>query len=214
MSSTSPEGRDHWLMPKEGLEVKGSDELMHGVTVEDFWLWGFSDLRMNIVRGVLAEFLVFKAVCATVPETRSVWDNFDVKSPEDIKIEVKSSGYCQSWPQREPSKIGFSGLTGLRWDPDEGWSKEREVRADVFVFAVQTCKDPAKYEPLNVEQWEFYVVTGDEIRDRDTRAVGVEFLREQASGPKRYEELRQAILAADARRPHRGSESARGSRRR
>ena len=31
-------------------------------TVADFWRWAFSDLRDNTTRGILAEFLVAKAV--------------------------------------------------------------------------------------------------------------------------------------------------------
>jgi len=49
--------------------VEGSDEFKGlDATAVDFWRWAFSDLRDNIVRGVLAEFLVAAAVGRT--ETR------------------------------------------------------------------------------------------------------------------------------------------------
>jgi hypothetical protein len=42
---------------------------------------------------------------------------------------------------------------------------EPEVRADVFVFSVQTCKDPQRYDALDLSQWEFYVVAAERVRE-------------------------------------------------
>lgn len=56
----------------------------------EFWRWGFSDLQTNIVRGILAEFLVAQAVGAREP-VRIAWDDFDVASAAGTHIEVKSS---------------------------------------------------------------------------------------------------------------------------
>jgi len=139
-----------WLEPTPVEPRKGHEPFSGvGATVAEFWRWGFSDLRTNIVRGILAEFLVAKAVGARVP-VRVAWDNFDVVSDAGTRIEVKSSGYLQSWAQKRLSTVAFTGLTGLRWDAKEGWGDDREVRADVFVFAIQICREPALYDPLDV----------------------------------------------------------------
>lgn len=55
MSGKRPE---HWNLPEPPKPLR-FDEQFDGLaaTVGEFWQWGFSDLRMNIVRGVLAEFL-------------------------------------------------------------------------------------------------------------------------------------------------------------
>ena len=105
-----------WLEPTPVEPLIGQEQFT-GVsgTVAEFWRWGFSDLRTNIVRGVLAEFLVAKAVAAREP-VRIAWDNFDVVSAAGTRIEVKSSAYLQSWAQKRLSTITFTGLTGLRWD--------------------------------------------------------------------------------------------------
>ena len=52
-----------WLEPK-AAEPLGGGEGFAGAqrSVLDFWRWGFSDLRENVVRGILAEFLVAQAV--------------------------------------------------------------------------------------------------------------------------------------------------------
>jgi hypothetical protein len=32
------------------------------------------------------------------------------------------------------------------------------------VFSVQTCKDPQRYDALDLSQWEFYVVAAERVR--------------------------------------------------
>lgn len=85
------------------------DERFSGVdaTVADFWRFALPDLRMNNARGWLAEFLVARAL--GVDAVRVEWDDFDVIWG-DVKIEVKSSAYLQSWAQTKPSAIKFGGL--------------------------------------------------------------------------------------------------------
>jgi hypothetical protein len=120
---------------------------------------------------------------------RVAWDNFDAGT----RIEVKSSAYLQSWAQKKLSTITFTGLTGLRWDAKEGWGDDREVRADVFVFAIQICREPALYDPLAVDQWRFHVVSADDVRGHGTRSVGMNFLRRYAPEPVSFDGLAEAI---------------------
>ena len=161
--------------------LKG-DERFEGVnaSAREFWSWGFSDLRANVVRRVLAEFLVAQTVGA-VQAVRTPWDAYDVLSPEEIRIEVKSSAYLQSWEQRRLSQITFGKQTGLAWDEKTGQrSGDRVVRADVFVFCLQTCRDPSAYDALNLSQWEFSVVKGQAVTDYGTRTAGLGFVREHS----------------------------------
>lgn len=68
----SEHGDERVLKPTKASRL-GGDEPFAGLdaSVRDFWAWGFSDLRANVVRGVLAEYLVARAVGATEP-VRSV----------------------------------------------------------------------------------------------------------------------------------------------
>ena len=158
----------------------------------DFWRWAFSDLRENITRGVLAEFLVARALGDNRP-VRSAWDDYDIETASGIKVEVKSAGYLQSWPQRRLSRIAFTGLTGRRWRAESGYGEKREVRADAFVFAIQTCQDPHAYNMLDLSQWEFWVAPARAIADAGVRSVGLTFLREHARGPITWALLDHAV---------------------
>lgn len=185
------------LKPPHPLPRARGDEPFKGIDaqVADFWRWAFSDLRLNIVRGVLAEFLVAKAVDAA-DTPKEGWANFDVEAADGTRIEVKASAYWQSWPQRGGSKIVFTGLTGRNWQADGTYSVEREVKADVFAFAVQACEDPERYDPLNVEQWEFYVLSASPIREAGTRSISLAALIRSEAGPHRWGGLREAIRHA------------------
>ena len=56
----------------------------------------------NAERGALAEYLVACAL-GVADNVRVNWDKYDLLSPEGIAVEVKSSGYLQSWDQNELS---------------------------------------------------------------------------------------------------------------
>jgi hypothetical protein len=169
-------------------------------TVADFWRWACSDLRDNTTRGILAEFLVAKAV-GDGRSLRVGWDNFDVRAPEGTKIEVKCSAYLQSWAQKRLSDLNFGHLTGREFDWTLGvYGVGVRVRADVFVFAVQTQREPVAYNMLDISQWEFWVAGADTIREQAGKTVGIGWVRKHATGPVPHDGLAEAIrVAAQAR---------------
>ena len=65
------------------VELDGSERFV-GVdaSVLDFWRFAMNDLRMNNVRGYLAEFLVARAVGAS--GHRIEWDAYDVLTPDGV----------------------------------------------------------------------------------------------------------------------------------
>ncbi|KAF0833086.1 hypothetical protein C8E84_0858 [Ornithinibacter aureus] len=155
---------------------------------------------MNNTRGYLAEFLVARAVGAE--GMRVEWDEYDVLTPGGIRIEVKSSAYLQNWEQRNLSRIQFSGLsrkadtTGGGEGPAEG-----TYHADVYVFAVQTATSHTGNDPLDVRQWDFYVLARQTIVALGQRSLGLAALARLTDGAVTYAELAAAIHQAAARRP-------------
>jgi hypothetical protein len=148
--------------------------------VLDFWRWAFSDLRGNTERGVLAEFLVALALGCTATR-RKPWDNHDVTTRSGLRVEVKASGYLQSWPQATHSQLRFERVIARSWDANTNQLGDApEVRADVFVFSVQTCKDPQRYDALDISQWEFYVVTAERVRGCPYKSVSIAWVRRHA----------------------------------
>lgn len=184
-----------WFSAPPPRALAGTDQFKgSNATVGDFWSYAMSDLRVNNVRGYLAEFLVARAVGAT--GSRVEWDAYDVLAPGGIKIEVKSSAYLQVWDQWRPSRIVFTGLTGRTWTPQTGESPEASYNADVYVFCVHTAQDHADYDPLDVDQWEFYVSSRAAVEGLGQKAVSLAALRTIASGPVGYSTLADTVAMA------------------
>lgn len=165
----------------------------------DFWAWAYSDLRENVTRGLLAEYLVGRALGCELG-TRSAWDNYDLVTPEEIRVEVKASAYLQSWPQRELSKIQFSGLKGRSWRADGSYGARPEYRADVYVFCVQTAQAHVEYDMLDVGQWEVYVLPRDVVVEHGAASMALATVRRFAGAPVPWTELRAVVCALHARR--------------
>ncbi|REJ09096.1 hypothetical protein [Halobacillus trueperi] len=139
-------------IPKD-LPIKGSE-----ATIVEFWSWAYSDLLSNTNRGILAEFLVGNALGLTnVP--RIEWDKADFVYNGKF-IEVKSSAYIQTWKEKQPSKIIFNISKARAWDSSTGeMSSEAQRNSDCYVFCVFADQDKSDYDILNVNRWDFYVLS-------------------------------------------------------
>ena len=72
----------------------------------DFWRWAYSDLIGNAERGVLAEYIV--ACALGIQDTERIsWGKYDLLTKDKIAVEVKTSGYIQTWEQESLSKLIF-----------------------------------------------------------------------------------------------------------
>lgn len=147
------------------VELKSGSEPIHtegqatGRTLLDFWQWSTSDLVSNATRGVLAEFLVAMALGVPLDQPREEWAAWDLTTPEGIKVEVKSAAYVQSWSQKDLSKITFNTPKTRAWDADcNQQSQEVRRQADVYVLCLLAHKDKTAINPLDLSQWEFFVL--------------------------------------------------------
>lgn len=125
-----------------------------------FWRWTSSGLVGNSMRGLLAEYIVGMAVDGVASKTREEWDAADLVNSDGIRIEVKSAAYLQSWAQTSLSKISFGIQPTIGWDASTNTSGvERKRQADVYVFCLLHHVDKASVDPMDLEQWTFFVLS-------------------------------------------------------
>ena len=185
-----------WIVPPKATDIDGSDPFV-GVdaTVADFWKFALSDLRMNNARGYLAEFLVAKAL-GLQSVRRVEWDAYDLLL-DGIRVEVKSSAYLQAWEQPRPSRIAFGGLQGTRYHPRHGYDPAgKQLNANVYVFCVQTAKRHEDYNPLDLDQWSFYIVKRSALQRLGYSSIGLDTVRTLSNGETAWSDLRGAVLEA------------------
>jgi hypothetical protein len=183
------------LNRKIGDEPFRSGDAHLKFTLLDFWRWTASDLVSNSTRGVLAEFIVARAL-ALDTGVRTEWQAFDLETASGKKIEVKSAAYVQSWGQNELSKIIFSTRHTLGWDADtNAVSTERKRQADIYVFALLSHREKETIDPMNLQQWEFYVVPTSMLDGykRSQYSITLKSLQQLYPAPVKFAKLRNAI---------------------
>ena len=178
-----------------GQELLVDGQVRLGPCLKDFWAWAFSSIMDNTLRGLFAEWLVAVAV-GSADDFRVEWGSYDLETPTGIKLEVKSSGYIQSWHQKRLSRISFNIKETLSWSPDTNeFEDEKNRPAEVYVFCVLKWKDKITIRPLDVSQWRFYVISTKAINLKlgGQKTVSLGRLEEIGLIPLEYHQLKEAI---------------------
>jgi hypothetical protein len=186
---------------RTGAEPFHDDDRELGYRLADFWAWSVSDLVSNATRGRLAEYLVARALSISTGGVRNEWAAYDLMTASGVKIEVKSAAYLQAWYQRRPSTITFSTRATRRWDPETNVQAVEATRqADVYVFALLVHLDKATLDPLNVAQWQFFVLPTAVLnaRKRSQHSITLKSLQALCS-PSEFAKLRVAVDRAGDR---------------
>ena len=177
-----------------------------GFTLLDFWQWSASDLVSNATRGRLAEYIVAKALGASTSGVRNEWDAYDLRTESGIRVEVKSAAYVQTWFQKKFSSIAFLTRPTREWDADTNrQSSDAKRQADVYVFALLGHRDKSTVDPLNIDQWQFYVLSTQALnaRTRSQHSITLKSLEALADAVL-FSELRGAVQRAAAELSNQG----------
>ncbi len=166
--------------------------LLEGETLFDFWRWAFSDLCDDDIKGFFAEWLVHKLL--GVESTRRVsWANSDVVTSSQVTIEVKATSYWQSWKvidqhgrahvepiyklPADDSRIRFGGLLARDSTSTVDMTTLPALKSQMYVFAFQHEKDIARWNAMDLAQWEFYALRAEEVAQLGGRSVSIKKLR-------------------------------------
>ena len=199
--------RTNMYKRKPVVKLTGSEQFTNTdnkkFTVLDFWQYGFSNLNSNVLRGALAEFLVENAL-KNVDDIalRNPWGDSDVEY-NGKNIEVKSCSYLQDWDQDKLSTIRWSGLKAktLYWSSAvNGEFKDQvaEYKSDVYVLGLLKHKETDTLDILDLDQWCFYVLSKDQLKEisGDKSAVSLFRLEKSDTKPVHFSELGAAINTA------------------
>jgi hypothetical protein len=131
---------------------------MNSIDPIDFWKWAFWDFQANTLRGILAEYIVARALDCTKKQ-REEWKEYDLITHNGDKVEVKCSGYFQSWSEEgQKSQIKFDIGEKKFWDPKtKKYSATASRYADFYVFCIDLSTERDINKPLDVNYWRFLV---------------------------------------------------------
>ena len=191
------------IVRKEGREPFhiGGEELDFDLL--SFWRWSASDLVSNTMRGIVAEYIVARALGLAEGGVREGWAAFDLETASGIKVEVKSAAYVQSWHQKRLSSITFTTPKTRAWDADTNvQSSEVKRQADVYVFALLAQTDKTNVDPMDLDQWRFYVLPTTILneRTRSQHSITLKSLEKLCSEASTYAELLKAVESCSGNR--------------
>lgn len=172
-----------------------TDGAHSGIKLNDFWSWSSSDILNNALRGVIAEFIVASDL-KIAENCRTEWDAYDLLTDDGIKVEVKSAAYLQSWKQKNYSSISFDIRQTKGWNSETNeYDDQSRRQSDVYVFCLLSHKDKATVDPLNLGQWEFYVLATKILNEKlkSQKSVSLSSLLKLEPTKVEYGRLRKSI---------------------
>lgn len=171
----------------------------------DFWQWSASDLVGNTASGVLAEYLVAKALGISTEGIREGWLAWDLQTEGGVRIEVKSAAFLQSWHQHKLSEIRFVVPSRREWNPDTNKMETLpKRRAHLYVFALLAHTDKATVDPCDLRQWKFYVLPTQALtqalntRGRSQQSITLRSLETLVGSPTDFWHLSDVVHSARA----------------
>lgn len=163
-----------------------------GDRLVDFWAFYASNLIHSPLRGALAEYIVAMAL-GIQSGVRNTWAAYDLDY-KGIAIEVKSSAYLQEAHEGISQTHQFS-ISAHNHFSDGEQTKVVKRHARLYVFCMLTEKDRAKVNPMELSQWDFYILPTSVLNEKYQNRVTIALSRLEMIGAKKtdYSGLKKAI---------------------
>ena len=126
-----------------------------GFNVMDYWRFQFSNLVDNL--GFVAEFLIAQALNKDEPDNCNGWTVYDL-GYRGKRIEVKATSYWQSWKKSHIISETRNFSIKKTYVDYQNNKSEKARQNDIYIFCLDKGKTEKKANPLNLENWDFYVV--------------------------------------------------------
>jgi len=167
---------------------------------DNLYNWAYGDLLVNNQRGHLAEYIVAVAL-GLENQVRLEWEPYDLEY-NGIKIEIKSCAYIQSWEQSKFSTISFDiAPTRLFNLETNKYEEERRRQSDAYVFCLLKHQDRETINPMDVSQWDFFVVPTSFLNEKfaTQKRVCLSVLKETGAQTVSFEKIKNKLDAIFAK---------------
>lgn len=180
--------------------VNGGESL--GITMLDFWKYQYSNIFD--MQEYIAEFIVGKALGIDEPMNRDGWTLWDINYAGK-HIEVKETSYYHSWQDKYAGgQISRQRTFSIQPAYSDYKNPDSELKRqnDIYVFCLNTGDNEEESYPLDMANWEFYVVPTSVINESCTpeqKSISLGKVRKLAQ-MTRFEDLKSAIDSLCQRR--------------
>ena len=167
----------------------------------DFWRFHYSNIYD--IQGRIAEFIVAKALGIHTSQNDQYWTLWDM-TYNDIKVEVKETSYYHSFNEKGKYSNYRSfgiGMAHGSYDATKSGNTEYKRQSDVYIFCLNTGYTAEESYPLNLNNWEFYIVPTRVIDEKcgTNKSITLNRIKNMGFAPKRYDEIKTTIDSLNLR---------------
>lgn len=166
-------------------------ELDYGIL--DFWKYKYSNIWN--MQEYIAEFIVEKALGMEKSHNTDSWTLFDIMY-RNTRIEIKETSYYHPW--NENGKISNQRTFGITMANSKYENEEQENKFerqnDIYVFCLNTGETREESDPMNLNNWEFYIIPTKVINERcgNNKTISLNRIR-KLTQKINYEEIKNQI---------------------
>ena len=159
----------------------------------DFWKSKYSNIYN--MQEVIAEFIVEKALGIGKAQNTDYWTLYDILY-RNYRIEIKESSYYHSW--NKGGKVSTQrtfGITKANSNYENADLENRfERQNDIYVFCLNTGDTKETSNPMNLDNWEFYVIPTKVINEKcnNNKTINLGKIKKITNMIK-YEKLKETI---------------------
>lgn len=126
-----------------------------GITMLDFWRFQFSNVWD--MQDQIAEFIVAQALGQSKPYNKNGWTLWDI-TYKGKRIEVKETAYYHSW--RSDGKVSSHRTFNITkaYSRYKDSSSDYKRQNDIYVFCLNIGEKREDSDPLNLNNWRFWVI--------------------------------------------------------
>lgn len=159
----------------------------------DFWIYKYSNIYN--MQEVIAEFIVEKALKIEKSYNTDYWTLFDILY-RNCRIEIKETSYYHPWNENgKVSNQRTFGITKANSNyEDNGIENKFERQNDIYVFCLNTGTTKESSNPMNLNNWEFYIVPTSIINEKcgNNKTINLNRVR-QLTKAVSYDNLKESI---------------------
>lgn len=159
----------------------------------DFWESKFSNIYN--MQDVIAEFIVEKALGIDKAQNIDYWTLYDILY-KNFRIEIKETSYYHSWNENgKISKQIMFGITKANSNYETVEMENKfERQNDIYVFCLNIGDTKESSNPMNLNNWEFYIIPTSVINKecRDNKKISLNRVR-KLTKKVTYDKLKEKI---------------------
>lgn len=180
---------DNQLVGNERFTLQGRAT---DLTILEFWRWHFSEIYD--LQSKFAEYIVGKALGLNEAQNVGDWTLYDMMY-RGKRIEVKETSYFHAWQTDDEPKSQHRafGITKA-FDNYQDSSSQFRRQNDIYIFCLNTGETKTDSNPLELNNWQFYVVSTETINKECGDAKTISLSRVEKLATKiEYSKLKNAV---------------------